>query len=145
MIRRFLKDLPYTLTQPMFREFESKKRELSGWTQHTRSKRIKDYLEQRETIEYLFALGIYYRYVIAPLTRTSDFYERIQQRDIPSIAIGGREIGPEFRNSIFQAEKHFHHVLREYGLSESFFSLTDVKQIVMSLIRIEERPRFTDE
>ena len=129
----------------MFREFESKKRELSGWTQHTRSKRIKDYLEQRETIEYLFALGIYYRYVIAPLTRTSDFYERIQQRDIPSIAIGGREIGPEFRNSIFQAEKHFHYVLREYGLSESFFSLTDVKQIVMSLIRIEERPRFTDE
>lgn len=129
----------------MFREFESKQRELNGWVKHTRSRRIKRYLEQREIIEYLFALGIYYRYIIAPLTRTSDFFERIQQRDIHAIAVGGREIGPEFRASIFQAEKHFNHVLKEYGLSESFFSLTDVKQIVMSLISIEERPRFTDE
>ncbi len=145
MIRHFLKDLPYTLTQPMFREFESKQRELSGWIQHTRSRRIKGYLEQREIIEYLFALGIYYRYVIAPLTRTSDFFDRVQQRDIHSIAVGGKEIGPEFRASIRQAEKHFNHVLKEYCLSEPFFSLTDVKQIVMALIQIEERPRFTDE
>ena len=129
----------------MFREFESKQRELNGWIQHTRSNRIKKYLEQREIIEYMFALGIYYRYVIAPLIRTSDFFQRIQQRDIPSIAVGGREIGPEFRSSILQAEKHFNHVLRKYGLSEAFFSLTDVKQIVLKLIKIEERPRFTDE
>ena len=145
MIKNFLKDLPYTLTQPMFREFESKKRELSSWIQHTQSEHIKGYLEQREIIEYLFALGIYYRYVIAPLTSTSDFFDRVQQQDISSIAIGGREIGPEFRKSISCAERHFHQVLREYGLSESFFSLTDLKQIVISLIQIEERPRFTNE
>jgi len=93
----------------------------------------------------LFALGIYYRYVIAPLTRTSDFFERVQQKDIHSIAIGGREIGSEFRASIYQAEQHFNQVLKKYGLSESFFSLTDVKQIVMSLIQMEERPRLSDE
>ncbi len=145
MIKNFLKELPYTLAQPMFREFELKKRELNGWIQHTQSKRIKRYLEQREIIEYLFALGIYYRYVIAPLTRTSDLFGRVQERDISSIAIGGREIGSEFRKRILRAERHFHQVLREYGLSESFFSLTDVKQIVMTLIRIEERPRFTNE
>jgi len=123
----------------MFREYESKQRELSGWAQHTRSRKIKEYLDQKDTIEYLFALGIYYRYVIAPLTRTGSFYERIEASDIQSLSVGGREIGPEFRNSIFEAENHFNNVLEKYGLSESFFSLTDVKQIVMSLIRIDER------
>ncbi len=139
MIRLFLKGLPYTLTQPMFREFESKQRELSGWAQHTKSQRIKRYLEQREAIEYIFSLGIYYRYVIAPLTRTSTFFKRIESRDIPSLSIGGKEIGPEFRKSISNAESHFNNVIWKYGLSEPFFSITDVKQIVMSLIQIDER------
>lgn len=123
----------------MYREFESKQRELSGWAQYTRSRKIRKYLEQKDTIEYLFALGIYYRYVIAPLTRTGRFFERIEANDIESLSVGSREIGPEFRNAIFAAEKHFSNVLEKYGLGESFFSLTDVKQIVMSLIQIDER------
>ena len=124
MIRIFLKGLPYTLTQPMFREFESKQRELSGWSRHTRSRRIQMYLEQKESIEYIFALGIYYRYVIAPLTRTGAFFERIQERDIPSLLVGGKEIGPEFQQSISNAGKHLNKILDDYGLSESFFSTT---------------------
>ncbi len=139
MIKLFLKGLPYTLTQPMFREFESKQKELTRWAQTSKSSRIKKYLEQRETIEYIFSLGIYYRYVIAPITRTGAFFERIESRDVSSLLIGGKEIGPEFRQSISNAEHHFNNVLEKYGLNEPFFSLTDVNQIVTSLIQIDER------
>ena len=139
MIKIFLKGLPYTLTQPMFREFEAKQKELQRWIVHSKSTQVKKYLKQNEIIEYLFALGIYYRYVIAPLTRTGEFFERIESRDVSGLLIGGREIGPDFRHSISNAESHFNNVLHKYGISEHFFSLTDVKQLVISLIRIDER------
>lgn len=139
MIKFFLKGLPYTLTQPMFREFELKQKELQQWEAHTKSKRVKRHLRQNDIIEYLFALGIYYRYVIAPLTRTGEFFQRIEVRDISGLIIGGREVGVEFRQSMSNAESHFHNVLKKYGLSEAFFAITDVKQIVMSLINIDER------
>jgi len=139
MIKLFLKDLPYTLTQPMYREFEMKQKELKQWAAHSNSKRIKQYLKQNDIIEYLFALGIYYRYVIAPLTRTGEFFHRIEQKDISGLIIGGREVGNDFRKSISNAESHFHSVLEKYGITEAFFAITDVKQIVMSLITIDER------
>ena len=139
MIKYFLKGLPYTLTQPMFREFETKQKKLQWWAVRSKSKRLKIYLEQNEIIEYLFALGIYYRYVIAPLTQTRDFFQRIESADISGLLVGGRELGPDFSKSISNAAYHFHSVLEKYGLSEPFFALTDVTQIVMSLIQIEER------
>lgn len=139
MIKYFLKDLPHTLTQPMFREFESKQKELRQWEIHSKSRRIKKYLKQKDIIEYIFAVGIYYRYVIAPLTRTGEFFQRIEARDISGLLIGGRKVGSDFRQSMANAESHFHNVLEKYGLNEAFFNITDVKQIVMSLISIDER------
>jgi hypothetical protein len=44
MIRIFLKDLPYSIAQPMFREFDYKKRELKKWEEASQSKRIIPYL-----------------------------------------------------------------------------------------------------
>ena len=123
----------------MFREFESKQKELHRWVMHTKSRRIKGYLNQTETIEYMFALGIYYRYVIAPLTRTSAFFERLETGSNAGLLVGGREIGPQYRDSIRNAESHFNNVLSKYGLGERFFAITDIKQIVMALIEIDER------
>jgi len=139
MIKLFLKDLPYTLTRPMFREFEVKQKELKQWEAHSKSARVKKYLKQSDIIEYLIALGIYYRYVIAPLTRTGEFFQRIERRDISGLIIGGREVGSDFRQSISKAESHFHSVLEKYGITEAFFAITVVKRIVMSLITIDER------
>jgi len=139
MIKLFLKGLPYTLTQPMFREFEYKQKELRQWEIHSISQRVKKHLKQKEIIEYLFALGIYYRYLIAPLSRSNEFFQRIEARDVSSLIVGGHMVGPEFSQSISNAESHFHNVLEKYGLTEAFFAITDVKQIVMSLINIDER------
>jgi len=53
----------------MFREFGDKCRELNKWREHSRSDKVKKYLNQPEAIYFIFALGIYYRYVIAPFAR----------------------------------------------------------------------------
>lgn len=145
MIRIFLKGLPYTLTQPMFREFQSKQKELQRWETTSKSNRVKRYLNQSEIIELLFAVGIYYRYVIAPLTQTGDFFQRLEKKDILSVRVGGKELDTEFRQSMLEAEVHFHNILNKFGLSEGFFAITDVKQIVMSLISIDERDRHGQE
>ena len=139
MIRTFLKDLPYTLTQPMYREYEEKCRELERWSQHSRHQRAKPYLAQRDAIHLIFALGIYYRYVIAPLSSSANFYERLEKEFKAGLTVGGRKIGADFRSSIQSAANHFGDTIRSFGLGTSFFAQTDVKRIVMELIELEER------
>lgn len=123
----------------MFREFEAKQRELQQWAFHSKSNKIKRYLNQKDPIEHVFAVGIYYRYVIAPLTKTGDFFERLESGNDAGLIVGGHKISPQYRKSILAAQLHFNNVLEKYGLDEAFFALTDVKQIVMSLIGIDER------
>ena len=65
MIKKFLKDLPYRLVQPMKQEYDKKVSEFSNWIQNTQSKKLKKYSKYKETFYLIFALGIYYRYVIA--------------------------------------------------------------------------------
>ena len=84
-------------------------------------------------------MGIYYRYVIAPLTSTGRFFERLETNFEAGLKVGGREIDSQFRSSIQDAHRYFVNVIQEFGLSEAFFGQTDVKRIVMSLIEVEER------
>lgn len=139
MIRTFLKDLPYTLTQPMYREYEEKCRELERWREHSRLQRARPYLAQRDAIHFIFALGIYYRYVIAPLSSSANFFERLETKYEAGLTVGGRKIGADFRSSIQNAANHFGDVIKSFGLGASFFAQTDVKRIVMGLIELEER------
>ena len=135
----FFNGLPYNLFQPMLREYESKQRDLERWLETSKSQRFKNYLKQKEVFEYFFALGIFYRYIIAPFTRTKSFYEFIESKGVSSLSIGGIEISTDFRKSIAKADKHFQYILHEYGIDEKFLSLTDVKTIVTTLIQIDER------
>lgn len=139
MIRTFLKGLPYTLTQPMFREYEEKCRELARWSEHSKYRRIKPYLRQREVIQFIFALGIYYRYVVAPLSSCADFFGRLESEFEAGLTIGGRKITPDFRTSLQAAAENFYGLIESYGLTQSFFAQTDVKRIVMALVELEER------
>lgn len=139
MIRSFLKDLPYTLTQPMYREYDDKCRELARWSQHSRYQKAKSYLQQREAIQLILALGIYYRYVVAPLSSCANFFERLESEFEAGLTVGGRKISPDFRASLQIAAEHFHDLLKPFGLGTSFFAQTDVKRIVMTLIELEER------
>ena len=77
MIRTFLKGLPYTLTQPMYREYENKCRELARWSEHSTYRKMKPYLRQRDAIQFIFALG-YSRYVVAPLSSCANFIGRLE-------------------------------------------------------------------
>ena len=139
MILLFLRDLPYTLTQPMYREYEDKCRELERWIQHSRYQKAKIYLQQREAIQFIFALGIYYRYEVAPFSSCANFFERLESEFEAGLTVGGRKIPPDFRASIQIATDNFHDVLKSFGLGLSFFAQTDVKKIVMKLIELEER------
>lgn len=139
MIRLFLSNLPYTLTQPMYREYENKCRELERWNQNSRYQKVKKYLREREAIQFIFALGIYYRYVVAPLSSCANFFERLESEFEAGLTVGGRKITSDFRTSLQIAVEHFHGIAKEFGLTPSFFAQTEVKRIVMTLIELEER------
>lgn len=139
MIRRFLKGLPYTLTQPMFREYEAKCRDLQQWAEHSNVPRIQRYLQQREQIHFIVAMGIYYRYVVAPFLGLNEFLQRLYGGFGSDLEIGGQKVGESFRDTIAGATGDFRRIAEEFGLPEPFFALTDVRRIVLTLIEIEER------
>ena len=139
MIRYFLKDLPYTLNQPMYREYEEKCRELARWAENSRHQKAEPYLRQREAIHFIFALGIYYRYIVAPLSGCAHFFERLESEFEAGLTVGGRKVSTDFRASIQSAAEYFHNAIKAFGMSQTFFAQTDVKRIVMTLIEMEER------
>lgn len=138
-IRAFLRGLPHTLVQPMEREFEAKHRDLERWAEKSRSLRLRPYLERRSDIEFLMALGIYYRYVLAPLAGASDFIGRITGDTDGAVRVAGRRLDKQFQRSIQRAHAAFSAVVMAYGMPPAFFAETDVRRIVMSLVELEER------
>jgi hypothetical protein len=140
MIEKYLKGLPYTLTQPMYREYEAKSRELSRWRERSSSARMRPYLNQLGVLEELIALGIYYRYVVAPLASSADFFGRLESsNEGVDLKVGGKRIDGEFRNRIDRGVNRFAAITRNFGLPAYLFSEGDVSAFVRNLVTIEER------
>lgn len=139
MIRQFLQGLPYTLTKPMLSEYKAKCGDLNRWIEKSASLRVAPYLRNREAIQYIFALGIYYRHVVAPLSGSARLIERLEASDVKGLKVGGRTISSDFRNTIDSGIQHFNSIISEFGITETFFAQSDVVRIVMSLIELEER------
>lgn len=139
MIRRFVSDLPYRLTQPMFREYEAKSRDVRRWAAASKSHRLKHVFTSIEAVEFVFALGIYYRYVVAPTSGVLEFAGRLEGTADAGLRIGGRVIEKEYKVSARAGLAQFRSTLLRFGLSEEFLAITDVKTIVMALAELEER------
>jgi len=123
----------------MEREFEAKQRDLERWAEKSRSARLRPYLERRSDIEYLIAIGIYYRYVLAPLTGASDFIGRIAGDSDAAVRVAKKRLDKEFQRSIDRAQATFSAIVMTYGMSPAFFAEADLRRIVISLVELEER------
>jgi len=141
MIRQFLTGLPYAVTQPMFREYESKCSELEGWRVHSSRSDMAGYLNQAGAIHLVFALGIYYRYVVAPFGGSAEFFARVRRKSGAGLRLGGESLDPQLMASIGSAVRQFEAMAQSFGLDRSLLSLTDVKSIVPELKAREEARR----
>lgn len=99
------------------------------------------YLKSAEEIQYIFALGIYYRYIVAPFAGTTEFFDRIGADGDGGIRLGGRVLTADYRSTIREAADRFKWISSDFGLSEAFFAQTDVRKIVSTLVNLEERRR----
>lgn len=139
MIKKFLKDLPYRLVQPMKQEYDKKVREFSNWIQNTQSKKLKKYSKYKETFYLIFALGIYYRYVIAPLVSTKDFFYRLNSYNTIELKLANQKIDRQVIESINKAHIYFLYIINEFDIPETLFAEPDLKKIVFGIINIEEK------
>ncbi|MCL4701319.1 MAG: hypothetical protein LC136_00565 [Burkholderiales bacterium] len=139
MLQPFLAGLPRYLVELMMREYEYKCRRLSNWQERSRSQRLRPYLEKTAVIQQVIALGIYYRQVIAPLTSAGNFVHRLQSQHELGLQVAGKTVTPDLHFSLEAARIRFQQLSRSFGLEENFFAISDLNQIVMSLVRLEER------
>ena len=140
MIKKFLKDLPYRLVHPMNQEYEKKVKEFSNWLQNTKSQKIKKYSKHKEVFYLIFALGIYYRYIIAPLVSTKDFFNRLNNSNTSiELKLANQKIDKQIIESINNAHKYFLYIINEFNIPETLFAESDLKKIVNGIINIEEQ------
>jgi hypothetical protein len=139
MIQPFLIGLPRYLVELMEREYEFKCRRLANWRETSRSQRLRPYLANELVIQQIVALGIYYRYVIAPLTSAGDFVHRLQSRHEITLQVAGKTVSPDLHHTLEVGRMHFQRLARSFGLDDTFFAISDLNQIVMGLVRREER------
>lgn len=139
MLAPFLVGLPRYLVELMQGEYEYKRRRLSYWRQRSRSNRLRPYLEREAVIQQILALGIYYRHVIAPLTSAGNFVHRLQSRHELGLQVAGKTVGNDLYISIEAGRIQFQRLAHAFGLEDSFFAISDLNQVVMGLVRIEER------
>jgi len=138
MIDPFLYHLPRYLKDLMKREYDAKCRQLARWRVGSRSERLRPYLKQEAVLHQLIALGIYYRYVIAPLTSAGDFVRRLVLHDL-GLQVAGQRIGSDLHDQLQAGRLQFYSLARTFGLEEEFFAISDLQQMVMNLVRLEER------
>lgn len=138
MLQPFLIGLPRYLVEIMEREYEYKCSRLANWRETSRSNRLQPYLRRADVIHQVFALGIYYRHVIAPLTSAGNFVSRLHRDDL-SLRVAGKPVSMELHYSLEAARIKFHRLSNAFGLDETFFALSDLRQIVMALVRIDEQ------
>jgi hypothetical protein len=138
MLQPFLAGLPRYLVELMEREYEYKCRRLANWQDSSKSARLRPYLQRTAVLQQIFALGIYYRHVIAPLTSAGNFVFRLHREEL-SLRAAGRPVSVDLHFALDEARIKFQRLARSFGLEESFFAISDLRQIVMNLVRIEER------
>lgn len=138
MLQPFLAGLPRYLVELMDREYEYKCSRLANWRESSRSSRLRPYLQRADVIHQVFALGIYYRHVIAPLTSAGNFVSRLHREDL-SLRVAGKPVSIELHYALESARIKFHRLSNAFGLDETFFALSDLRQIVMTLVRIDEQ------
>jgi hypothetical protein len=139
MLQPFLAGLPRYLVELMQGEYDYKCRRLAQWKERSGSARLRPYLEKQSVLQQVIALGIYYRHVIAPLTSAGDFVHRLQIRHELGLQVAGKPVSDELYFSLEAGHIQFRQLARAFGLEEGFFAISDLNQIVLSLIRIEER------
>lgn len=139
MLQPFLAGLPRYLVELMEREYEFKCRRLTSWRETSRSQRLRPYLTKETTLQSIIALGIYYRYVIAPLTSAGDFVHRLESRYDVGLQVAGKTVSPDLHYSLEAGRIRFQRLAQLFGLEEGFFAISDLNQIVMSLVRREEQ------
>lgn len=139
MLQPFLAGLPRYLVELMEREYEFKCRRLTSWRETSKSQRLRPYLPKATTLQSIIALGIYYRYVIAPLTSAGDFVHRLESRYEVGLQVAGKTVSPDLFYSLEAGRIRFQTLAQLFGLEEGFFAISDLGQIVMSLVRREEQ------
>lgn len=139
MLQPFLLGLPRYLVELMEREYEFKCRRLANWRQTSKSQRLRPYLANEPAIQLVLALGIYYRYVIAPLTSAGDFVHRLQSHHEVTLVVAGKTVSPNLHQTLEAGRIQFQQLTRLFGLDDTFFAISDLNQIVMGLVRREER------
>lgn len=90
-------------------------------------------------MEFIFAIGIYYRYVVAPISGAAEFSERIRDKSQAGLEIAGHNFGKDRQNAIEEAHDVFLRIVERHGVPERLLAETEVSKIVRLLIEIEER------
>lgn len=141
IINIFAKNLPGHITIPMCREYDWRKTEIQRILDGDYV-RYKVLVGSESTIDALLALSLFYRYVIAKLDGTSEFYDNVNKKTNAetSIQIGKFVLDQKERNRLLAVHIQFKKIVDKFQIPNNFFNYADTMDFLVNCIALYYTP-----
>jgi|GEM_PF-5649074 len=127
----FCKDLPRSLSQLLYNEYQTGKKELDFLIK-TYPKRYK-WIDDIESIYLLLALSIFYRRIIAQLESAKAFSDRLFGLNIGNIQVGVDYIDEKVTNQMSSAIYDFYQFLKKFHIFVELFDYFDYRDFLKNI------------
>ena len=131
MIRMFCKELPRTLSQLLYNEYQVARKDLDFLLQ-TYPKTYK-WIDDPEVIQLLLALSIFYRRVIAQLESAMSFSKRLFNLNVSHIEIGVDHIDHVQVEKMSKTVSEFYGLLKGFSIHTDLFDYYDLREFLSKL------------
>lgn len=128
MIRMFCKELPRTLSQLLYNEYQVARKGLD-FLLETYPQRYK-WVDDPEIIRLLLALSIFYRRVIAQLESAMSFSRRLFKSNVSYIEIGVDQIDHDQVEKMSKTVRDFYGLLKGFSISVELFDYYDSREFL---------------
>ena len=136
IINIFTHGLPYDLTHQIYNEFQDRLREVNYIFDN--SKKYNSFKKSYTTVEFLLALSIFHKRVIANLDAAVKFHGTVlaySQSD--TIKIGTYELTTVEKNKILGLLINYKQIMEKFNLPETLWDYTLTKEFLTNLLNIK--------
>lgn len=136
IINIFTYKLPQELAQQVYNEFQNRMREVNYSLENTQ--RFSSLKREKQTVELLLALSIFYKRVISNLEAVVKFYGTVHRfSDAEAIQMGSYYFTVDEKNHILALTIKYRKILEDFHIPETVFNYHETRDFLINMVRLK--------
>lgn len=130
-------NLPYDLSNQLYKEFESRLKEIEFLI--NKYPYYKTLRKQMKTVKLLLALSIYHKRIISNLSGAVKFHSTIEKKSQSDIIqIGSYDFDTNEKNKMYSVLIGFEQIKQRFSISDTLFEYYETKQFLKQLVQYQK-------